>query len=428
MDMKKNCIFVFALSSVVSIVLPSKAQNNLIVSDDIPNSIVLVSIDDAGDEIVQVMNASQLPHVHDPQNPRFVLTDTEGNYALGIGGYVRAVAEYDFGGIVNGVDFIPALIPDRSSLNNQFQMDATTANLFVKLVGRSPLLGDFVVHTEGNFRGSGRTFELRNAYLAFKGVTIGYTYGGFMDAAAMPATIDFQGPNGGTFYRTTQLSYTCMALQNLAFRAGIEMPKVGAETTTAYRIGGQRMPDFTLSAQYAWGDNSHIRVGGILRSMTYATVSNDDAHSVTGYGVQASTTFGIGSSLRMFGQFTYGRGIGQYLNDLGELDVDLVPNPERDARMQALPMMGWFTGLQYNVSPSVCLSGTYSMSRIYSEDGYAAIAGDDYRYGQYLAANMFWSASSNMQFGVEYLRGWRKNFDSANHEANRISLMAKYSF
>jgi hypothetical protein len=33
-----------------------------------------------------------------------------------------------------------------------------------------------------------------------------------------------------------------------------------------------------------------------------------------------------------------------------------------------------------------------------------------------------------MQFGVEYLRGWRKNFDSANHEANRISLMAKYSF
>ena len=71
---------------------------------------MLVSVDEAGDELIEVMNASQLPHVHDPQAPRFVLTDTEGNYALGIGGYVRAVAEYDFGGIVNSVDFIPALI------------------------------------------------------------------------------------------------------------------------------------------------------------------------------------------------------------------------------------------------------------------------------------------------------------------------------
>ena len=144
--------------------------------------------------------------------------------------------------------------------------------------------------------------------------------------------------------------------------------------------------------------------------------------------MQASTTFGIGSSLRMFGQFTYGKGIGQYLNDLGELDVDLVPNPEKDSRMQALPMMGWFAGLQYNISPSLFLSATYSQSRLYSENGYAATESDNYRYGQYLAANMFWSASSNMQFGVEYLHGWRKNFDASTRDANRISLMAKYSF
>lgn len=426
--MKKRRTFWLALVCLAGVVLPLDAQHFLTVDDEIPNSIVLVRVDDADDELIQVMNASQLPHVHDPQAPRFVLTDTEGNYALGIGGYVRAVAEYDFGGIVNSVDFIPALIPSHSYLNSQIQMDATTANLFVKLVGRSSLLGNFVVHTEGNFRGSGRTFELRNAYLAFRGVTVGYTYGGFMDASAMPATIDFQGPNGGTFYRTTQLAYTCTALPDFAFRAGVEMPEVGAETAASYKVGGQRMPDFTLSAQYAWGSNSHIRIGGILRSMTYAAASDNDAHSVTGYGVQASTTFALGSSLRMFGQFTYGKGIGRFLNDLGELDVDLVPNPEKESRMQALPMMGWFAGLQYNITPSLFLSGTYSQSHLYSENGYAAASADSYRYGQYLVANMCWSASNNMQFGVEYLHGWRKNFDTSSREANRISLMAKYSF
>ena len=29
-----------------------------------------------------------------------------------------------------------------------------------------------------------------------------------MDLGAMPSTIDFQGPNGATFYRATQVSYT----------------------------------------------------------------------------------------------------------------------------------------------------------------------------------------------------------------------------
>ena len=122
--MKKKRTFLLALVGLASVVLPLNAQNLLTVADEIPNSIVLVSVDEAGDELIEVMNASQLPHVHDPQAPRFVLTDTEGNYALGIGGYVRAVAEYDFGGIVNSVDFIPALIPNHSYLNSQIHLDA----------------------------------------------------------------------------------------------------------------------------------------------------------------------------------------------------------------------------------------------------------------------------------------------------------------
>ncbi len=40
------------------------------------------------------------------ESPRFVLTDRKGRFALGIGGYVKATAEYDFGGISDDVDFI----------------------------------------------------------------------------------------------------------------------------------------------------------------------------------------------------------------------------------------------------------------------------------------------------------------------------------
>ena len=116
----------------------------------------------------------------------FLLTDQQGKFALGIGGYLKTTMEYDFNGIVDDVDFIPALIPQpgSTSVRNQFQMDASTSTIFLKLVGRTKHLGNFIVYTAGNFRGSGKTFELQNAYAQFLGFTIGYSYGSFMDLSA----------------------------------------------------------------------------------------------------------------------------------------------------------------------------------------------------------------------------------------------------
>ena len=216
------------------------------------------------------MNESQMPYIHEPQAPRFLLTDRKGKFALGIGGYVRATAEYDFGGIVDNIDFIPAYIPNGSKIRNQFQMDASTSTIFLKLVGHTKILGDFVVYTAGNFRdGSNKGFQLRNAYVSFRDVTVGYTYGGFMDLGAMPSTIDFQGPNGATFYRATQVSYTYKGLKNFRFNASVEVPAVDGTTNSELDIAQQRMPDFTAYAQYGWNSKSHVRVGGLIRSMTY---------------------------------------------------------------------------------------------------------------------------------------------------------------
>ena len=111
------------------------AQKKEIIDDEAPNGIVIVTIDKAGDEIIRIMNESQLPYIHDPKAPRFLLMDKQGKFALGIGGYVRATGEYDFGGIVDDIDFVPANIPSSSKIKNQFQMDASTATIFLKLVG-----------------------------------------------------------------------------------------------------------------------------------------------------------------------------------------------------------------------------------------------------------------------------------------------------
>ena len=111
--------------------LCANAQKKVIIEDKEPNSIMFVSRDKAGDEIIRIMEETQLKRFHEPKAPRFLLTDQKGKFALGIGGYVRATAEYDFGGIVKDVDFYPALIPNKGNgyVKNQFQMDASTSTL-----------------------------------------------------------------------------------------------------------------------------------------------------------------------------------------------------------------------------------------------------------------------------------------------------------
>ena len=54
----------------------SQAQK-VVVEDKEPNSVMFVTIDKAGNEIIQIMNASQSPRFNEPKAPRFLLTDPE---------------------------------------------------------------------------------------------------------------------------------------------------------------------------------------------------------------------------------------------------------------------------------------------------------------------------------------------------------------
>ena len=422
----KSAVLLLGMGMVSSY---SQAQK-VVVEDDEPNTVMLVTRDKAGDEIIRIMKETQSPRFHDPKAPRFLLTDRKGRFALGIGGYVKATAEYDFGGISDDVDFYPSLIPNKGQtrVRNQFQIDASTSTIFLKLVGRTKTLGDFVVYTAGNFRGDGKTFELQNAYASFLGFTVGYDYSIFMDLAALPPTIDFAGPNGQVFYRSTQFRYERSFAKKWKAGIAVEMPVVDGITSNETAISTQRTPNFPAYLQYAWNSSSHIRVAGVMRNMTYENMEANRLDSKMGWGTFIATTFNVGKKVQFFGQATYGKGIGQYLNDLSNLNVDIVPDPKKVGTMQALPMMGWYTGLQYTICPKVFVSSTYSQSRLYRENDYPDLQSGQYKFGQYLVANIFWNVTPDLQVGAEYLRGWRTDFNDEMRHANRLNVSAQYSF
>ena len=378
-------------------------------------------------DIIAIFNNTHSGYFRDPKASRFVLVDQKGRWGLGIGGYVQTKAEYDFGGIVDNVDFLPSYISTGDQASSRYQMDATTSLLFVKLVGRSRVLGDFTVYTAGTWRGAGNTFKLHNAYMKFKYMTLGYNTGNFMDESAVPFTLDYAGPCGMLFYRTVQAAFHYSFDWGMSMGLAFEIPDATGTNNQYARVGKQRMPNIPLYLRYDWGSNSHVKVGGILRDLSYDDLVNNENKQKLAWGAHATTLMTFGN-LQLRGQYAIGEGIGSLFNDISNVGVDIVPNPNSPGRMMMLLTDGWYAGVQYNFTPSLFASATYSQCSVRSRNGYSTANLERYKRGQYVAANMCYNISPNIQLGVEYLHGWRTNFDGDTNNANRVNLSAQFNF
>ncbi|MBQ5662979.1 MAG: hypothetical protein IIV19_00940 [Bacteroidaceae bacterium] len=378
-------------------------------------------------DIIAVFNNTHTGYFRDPKAPRFIFIDQKGNWGLGVGGYVQTKAEYDFGGIVDNVDFLPSYISTGGQASSRYQMDATTSLLFLKLVGRSPWLGDFTVYTAGTWRGAGNTFKLHNAYMQFKYATIGYNTGNFMDPAAVPFTIDYAGPCGMVFYRTVQAAFNYGFDWGLSMGIAFEVPDVKGIDSETVSVGKQRMPNIPIYLRYSWADNNHVRVSGILRDLSYDDHINNKNRQKLAWGAQATTLMTFGG-LQVRGQYCIGEGIASLFNDMSNIASDIVPNANNSGRMAMLLADGWYAGLQYNFTPRLFASATYSQCSVHSKHGYGGAYPDNYKRGQYVVANICYNLTPSIQIGAEYLHGWRTNFQSDTNNANRVNLSAQFNF
>ena len=121
----------------------------------------------------------------------------------------------------------------------------------------------------------------------------------------------------------------------------------------------------------------------------------------------------------------YGKGVAQYLNDLSGMDYDLIPSVDEAGKLITPGTLGYFAGVQYDFSSKFFMSATYSQCRLYNQESLGA---DAYRYGQYVAVNGVFEPVTGLQFGLEYLWGKRTDSCHISNHANRMMLMAAYSF
>lgn len=389
--------------------------------------IIFIPIKKANGDIVALLYEMESPHFQDPRAPRFLLYDQKRKFALGIGGFVRMTASYDFKGISDDIDFVPydIPVPGTPEKNSQFQMDAATSRIFLELVGNNKLLGDFNVYIESDFRGQNNNLRLRQAYMSFRGFLLGQSWSTYSDVASVPPTIDNAGPNSNSSERNIQIRYTYEANNHWQIALAIESPKLSATYSQYNQSIPQKVPDIPLYVQYAWGDKSHIRATGLFRTLSYRNLNTGENKNLLAWGTQLSGVYNTCSKVSLYYQGMYGKGIARYITDLNGNGLDIV-SCGNTGKMQVLPTFAFVGGIRYNFNASWFASASYSQVRLYSKNRY--YQPDGYKYAQYIVGNLFWEMTKDCRLGLEYLFGRRVNMNSETGHANRIQLMAQYNF
>lgn len=421
----KSALIGLALISAPSIMAQSSDQET-----HEGKSLIIVNTKKVNYEIVKQFKESMGESFNEPGAPRFLLYDQKHDVAFGIGGFLRVRTAYDWGSVpTNNFGFIPYAIPvpAQKGNNGSFTVDPTKSNIFIKLLGNTKDLGAYEAYVSGQFTGPGNSFVLNDAYLRFLGLTLGRTWSIFNDMGAVPPTVDFQGPNGAGEMRTGQITYAHAFKNGIKLGIGIEQNQSTGTYNASSSSASQRVPDIPAYIKYSWCKGaSHVKLAGVLRNMSYYNNIIEKSKIATGYGVQLSGNVMLGKPVELYFQTTYGKGIAQYINDLAGNGLDFVYDPNDPGKMVAQDAFAWYGGIQFNFSPTVFASATYSQARIFPKDGFNPA--NQYRYGQYIVGNVFWNLSSAFQLGAEYLWGNRVNIDGSNQHANCIQALVQYNF
>lgn len=336
---------------------------------------------------------------------------------------------FDWGGAIPVNGFAPYLIPMTPDPCNKRKFGTTPSGstLYFRVLGRDKRSWDYQLYIEANFNGwDGLGFHLKKAYAQINSVTIGYAESSFSDPMALPPTVDAQGPNNKLSPTSVLVRWMHPFKKHFTTAISLETPNTRYTISdTLTKKAADWTPDLAAFFQYAWGKSEHIRLSGVLRTLSYRSIEQEKNHTLLGWGLQLS---GIVHPLRpvtIYGNICAGKGYEGLGGDLQIGNYDLVPEPDNPNKLYPPFALGWNVCLQYNFKPNLFASATYSQTR-YMPKG--KVADSEYKLGQYVAVNLFWNLTPRIMAGAEYDFGVRKDFNGLHRNAQRIGAVAQFAF
>ncbi|MDE6300965.1 MAG: hypothetical protein K2M19_04555 [Muribaculaceae bacterium] len=419
-------LFVAALIASATTFSVSAQRDNRTMESGV-TSVLLNDQADAGTvEKTLKENAPQSPN--DNGLPRFAIVGKEGQFYLGIGAQFLGEGVFTWGDNMSSpLLFTPsALTPSTPGNGSRTGFGWQSSSIYMNFVAMPGSDNQIGMFFKANFMGNNNAFNCFHFYAHYRGLTAGYTNSLFTDAAAEPMTIDFEGPNGYPFITLFTAYWTQNFTKNFSGAIGIDAPTASLTGDGTAISVNQRIPAVPLYLQYAWNEGAgHVRLSGLVRPMQYRNTVDNVNKTVVGGGVQLSGMTPVAGGLSVNFNGAYGRGIGSYLQDDNGLGLDAVATTP--GKMASVKTLGLTGGLSYAFSSKVSTNLTYSHLVNWLPEG-ADVSDSQYRYGDYVAANVIWNINKFVSAGIEYDYGHRKSFDGEGLHANRLQCQLAVTF
>jgi len=380
-----------------------------------------------------------------------VKSDTSGDSSFEVYGFAMLDAGYQFKqNDPNWFDVIrPTKLPSfggQFDPDGKFYMGVRQSRLGVKTstptkFGELKTIFEFELFGTGVDAGQ-TTFRLRHAYGELGQFGAGQYWTVFGDTDAYPNTFEYWGPNGLVWFRNVQFRWMPLKGKN-SVTIGLEKPGAGADLGNySDRIELQGVkphltwPDLTghFRMDRDWG---HIQISGILRSIKWKDTNTSDGVDLSGgslgFGGSFSSHFNFTKNNIGRFQFTYGKGIENYMNDApvdigihATTQVNPLGGTTASFEGVAIPVFGMSTFLDHTWNEKFTTSVGYSMLNMQNTNGEAA---DAFHQGQYGIVNLLYTPVKNVTIGGEFQWGRRNNFlDGFHADDFRIQFGFKYNF
>lgn len=348
-------------------------------------------------------------------------------YKVRLLGSVRVNAFYDYNAMTNTEGFKPYEIPVGEekipgltgayigARQSRFGIEGT-ANTNVGSI-RTYIEVDFTSTTYSYLR-------LRHAFAEWNFLKMGYTWTTFMDNAALPTTVDFEGPNSALSKRHGVVRFERKFSENNIFGASIESPKADYYNPNDSLIkNATNQRNLDLAARYKiFNDWGHAQIACIFRKIDF--LKDQQMKSDYGWGLLLSTTVQLSEKHKINSQYSIGNGIAYYFVGFTNEQLDAVFNPNTN-KMELKQIQGGFISYTYQHNLQFLFSVTGGISGIKSKEFESA---DAFKSSRYIALNGFYQPIETIRLGLELTSGTRKNIDKQMGNATRISMNAKFDF
>lgn len=409
--------------------------------------------------VYNILEKDRSKNINEIPVPHFAIHTANNKFVMTLGAQINPIIGTDLGSDLykqegSGINFVPSQIPIPavSGRKSDFFINALNASIDLQVVGFGGTDDQITGYIKLSTSGNDKTIELSKAFITWRGLTAGLKHSLFQDESVVPPTIDPQGPNGLVANTVNEIGYVSPSWSGFRFGVGLDMPTYYSssghywghdhKSWDGHDITGELVcdpeaysfeaPDIPMFAEWGKDNLNRIRLSGIVRPMIYKDILNDARRASVGWGLSLSGNINPVEQLIFYLQATYGKGIGAYIQDLAGMPLSFVPKNDYPGHMTPTPMMGWSAAMTYNINDKWQINVMGSQARLWQVSAYAEHEAvehgiNNYKYGYYGAANVFYNISSYFQLGLEYDYGYRKSWNAGSAHDNRIQFQIMFA-